>query len=231
MSLGAGALALRRVQILVSPKEVRFAEIVKKLKSKSISPLTLEDEREQSAGWCHPYTGEPDFEKVHEHLYGQAFVFGLRTDVKRIPGTYFRLQMKNALDALQGKEKGQGRSQSKKVREATRDRLKLELLRSTLPSVRLTEIVWHLDNNELWILSSSQGVYDDVEQLFLETFGWPLSVYNPGLMGVDFNRLLHGVNVSLDEHLNLVPADFRGNGQAPSAQGTRMESLAEVDLF
>lgn len=231
MSLGAGALALRRVQILVPPKDVRFTDIVKKLKSKSISPLGLEDEREQSSGWCHPYTGEANFDAAHEHLYGQAFVFGLRTDVKRIPGTYFRLQMKNALDALQGKEKGQGRSHGKKVRDATRDRLKLELLRGTLPTVRLTEIVWHLDNNELWILSSSQSVYEEIEQLFLETFGWALAVYNPGLMGVDFNRMLHGVNVTLDEHLNLVPADFRGNAEDTQRANTSQKILADVDLF
>jgi DNA recombination-dependent growth factor C len=231
MSLGAGALALRRVQILVSPKDVRFTDIVKKLKSKAISPLALEDEREQSSGWCHPYTGEPHFDSAHEHLYGQAFVFGLRSDVKRIPGTYFRLQMKNALDALQGKEKGQGRAQGKKVKDALRDRIKLELLRGTLPTVKLTEVVWHLDNNELWILSSSQSVYEEIEQLFLETFGWALAVYNPGLMGVDLNRMLHGVNVSLDNNLNLVPADFRG----PSEDQARIRSagkvLAEADLF
>ncbi|MEY2986931.1 MAG: hypothetical protein RJB13_452 [Pseudomonadota bacterium] len=231
MSLGAGALALRRVQILVSPKDVRFTDIVKKLKSKSISPLSLEDEREQSSGWCHPYTGEPNFDLAHEHLYGQAFVFGLRSDVKRIPGTYFRLQMKNALDALQGKDKGQGRSHGKKVRDATRDRIKLELLRGTLPTVKLTEIVWHLDNNELWILSSSQSVYEEVEQLFLETFGWALAVFNPGLIGVDFNRMLHGVNVSLDDNLNLVPADFRGSGEGRLGARIEEKMLADADLF
>ncbi|MEY4064497.1 MAG: hypothetical protein RIR26_705 [Pseudomonadota bacterium] len=238
MSLGAGALALRRVQILVSPKDVRFSEIVKKLKSRSITPLGVDEEREQSMGWCHPFSGEPDFDSAHDHMYGQAFVFGLRTDVKRIPGTYFRLQMKNALEALQKKEKGKkgqdggGRGQSKKLRDATRDRLKLELLRGTLPSVRLTEIVWHLDNNELWILSSSQSVYDDVEKMFLETFGWPLAVYNPGTIAVDFNRMLHGLNVSLDEHLNIIPADFRAVAPAKAAGAVaRVPELADTDLF
>ncbi|MEN9809598.1 MAG: hypothetical protein RLZZ488_1165 [Pseudomonadota bacterium] len=213
MSLGAGALALRRVQILVEPKQVQFREILKKLKKRSISPLGPDDERETSTGWCHPYSGEANFDLAHEHLYEQAFVFGLRSDVKRIPGTYFRLQMKNALEALQSKGKSargeQGRSQGKKLRDATRDRLKQELLRGTLPSVRLTEIVWHLDSNEIWLLSASQAVYDEFEKLFVETFGWPLAQYNAGTMGVDFNRMLHGLSVSLDEHINLSPADFR----------------------
>lgn len=232
MSLGAGALALRRVQILVSPKDVRFAEILKKLKSRSITPLGIDEEREQSMGWCHPFSGEPDFDSAHDHLYGQAFVFGLRTDVKRIPGTYFRLQMKNALESLQKNEKGKGRLQGKKLRDATRDRLKLELLRGTLPSVRLTEIVWHLDNNELWILSSSQAVYDDFEKMFLETFGWPLAVCTPGTLGVDFNRMVHGLSVPLDDHLNLVPADFRGDAaQKTGAVSSAQLSLAEADLF
>jgi len=236
MSLGAGALALRRVQILVSPKDVQFADIVKKLKSKSIRPLGMDEEREQSLGWCHPFTGEPDFDSAHEHTYGQAFVFGLRADVKRIPGTYFRLQMKNALEVLQNKEKGKtqgGRLQGKKLRDATRDRLKLELLRGTLPSVRLTEVVWHLDNNELWILSASQSVYDDFEKMFFETFGWSLALYNPGTLGVDFPRMLHGLNVSLDDNLNIVPADFRGDApKRPALPGRTSESaLAEADLF
>ncbi len=214
MSLGAGALALRRLQILVHPKDVQFKEIVKKLKKRSISPLGPDDEREQSLGWCHPYSGEPDFDDAQEHLYDQAFVFGLRADVKRIPGTYFRLQMKNALEALQAKGARKGdnaRGQSKKMRDATRDRLKLELLRGTLPSVRLTEIVWHLDSNEIWLLSASQSVYDEFEKLFVETFGWGLAQYNAGTLGLDFNRMLQGMNVSLEDNLNLIPADFRSD--------------------
>jgi hypothetical protein len=233
MSLGAGALALRRLQILVDPKEVQFKDIIKKLKKKSISPLALEEEREQSTGWCHPYSGEGNFDAAHEHVYEQAFVFGMRTDVKRIPGTYFRLQMKNALEALHAKGKGKGeggRGPNKKLRDATRDRLKLELLRGTLPSVRLIEIVWHLDSNELWLLSSSQAVYDEFEKLFLETFGWALAVYNPGTLGVDFDRLLRGMNVSLDDKLNLSPTDFRSETVVQSVGGMAQKLDAE-DLF
>lgn len=236
MSLGAGALALRRLQILVDPKDVQFKDIIKRLKKKSISPLNLDEEREQSLGWCHPYTGEPNFDSAHEQVYDQAFVFGLRADTKRIPGTYFRLQMKNALETLQGRSKGrgeQGRAQSKKVRDATRDRLKQELLRGTLPSVRLTEIVWHLDNNEIWLLSASQAVYDEFEKLFLETFGWPLVQYNPGTLGVDFDRMLQGRNVVLEDHLNLSPADFRSEtGEATTrAAGNALTTVDASDLF
>lgn len=234
MSLGAGALALRRLQILVDPKEVQFKDIIRKLKKKTITPLGLEDEREQSSGWCHPYTGEANFDAADEHLYDQAFVFGLRSDVKRIPGTYFRLQMKNALEALQTKGKGAGeqrRTQSKKLRDATRDRLKLELLRGTLPSVRLTEIVWHLDSHEIWLLSASASVYEDFEKLFLETFGWPLVQYNPGTLGVDFNRMLHGLNVSLDEQLNLIPADFRPPQGELSGELNSKSATDASDLF
>jgi hypothetical protein len=235
MSLGAGALALRRLQVLVQPNDVQFKEIVKKLKKKSISPLGPDDEREESFGWCHPYSGEPEFDSAHDHLYGQAFVFGLRADVKRIPGTYFRLQMKNALEALQakGSKRGDGgRSQSKKLRDATRDRLKLELLRGTLPSVRLTEIVWHLDSNEIWLLSASQGVYEDFEKLFLETFGWSLVQYNAGTLGVDFNRMLHGLNVSLDENLNLSPTDFRADARESEVSAGAAAALQDTgDLF
>ncbi|MFZ9521126.1 MAG: recombination-associated protein RdgC [Silvanigrellaceae bacterium] len=233
MSLGAGALALRRLQILVDPKDVQFKDIIKKLKKKSISPLGLEDEREQSTGWCHPYSGEANFDAAHDHVYEQAFVFGMRTDVKRIPGTYFRLQMKNALEALNAKSKAKGeggRGLNKKLRDATRDRLKLELLRGTLPSVRLIEIVWHLDSNELWLLSSSQAVYDEFEKLFLETFGWPLALYNPGTLGVDFDRLLRGMNVSLDDKLNLSPTDFRSEADLQRVGGISRSTDAE-DLF
>ncbi|NBO38878.1 hypothetical protein EBU99_09870 [bacterium] len=236
MSLGAGALALRRVQILASPKDVRFTDIIKKLKSRSITPLGVDEEREHSLGWCHPYSGEPDFDSAHNHLYGQAFVFGLRSDSKRIPGTYFRLQMKNALEALQKKGKAGAKSgdrnQGKKLRDATRDRLKQELLRGTLPSVRLTEVVWHLDSNELWIMSASQSVFDDFEKIFLETFAWPLAHYNPGTLGVDFNRMLHGTNVSLEKNLEIIPADFRADPHAPAlAQKTAAAALESADLF
>jgi hypothetical protein len=90
-----------------------------------------------------------------------------------------------------------------------------------------------MDNNELWILSASQSVYDDFEKIFFETFGWPLALYNPGTLGVDFPRMLHGLSVSLDDNLNIVPADFRGDAQKRAGlPGRNSESaLAETDLF
>lgn len=208
MSIGAGALSLRRIRVLRSPLETKLPWIVDKLRKQLVSPITIDESKEQSSGWCHPFTGEPDFGDVHRLVYENSFVFGMRTDTKKVPGTLFRLQLKAVYEELAKSAPAdkQGRTRlSKKMRDAARDRIKTELLKRTLPNIRLVEIVWHLDSNEVWIMSSSTGVADEFERLFNETFGVPFVHVNPGTAAVEFDRILLGQEMNLNKLLEVLP--------------------------
>ena len=224
MSIGAGALAVRRLQVMQKPFTFQFSEIVEMLQGNVISPIGVDEIKEQSMGWCHPFTGEPDLSDAQQLVYGQSFVFGMRADSKKIPGTLFRLQMRAALDVLTKGNTGDDgdarkKRMSKKLKDAAKDRIKEELLKRSLPHIRLVEIVWHLDSNEIWLTSGSASVVGEFEKLFTETFGLPLVHKNPGTLAVDFDRVNQGLDstakASLQKLYDLVPANLFGKAQKP----------------
>lgn len=213
MSLGSGSLAIRRLKLLVPPKKTPLEWIASKLKEKLISPLDFEDTKEESTGWCHPFSGEPSFKDLHDLIYDGAFAFGFRTDKKRIPATLMKLQMKAALDAVARtlpESKNGKKKISKKVKDGVKDRLKEEMLRRTLPNIRLIEVVWHLDSNEIWLSSVSDSVFTAFEKLFVETFELALIQLNPGTTAIEFDRIYAGETYSLRKIMEVLPVNIVG---------------------
>lgn len=214
MTLGAGAVAVRRLKLLTSPRDLPLKTIAEKLRKAVISPLGLDDVREESLGFAHPFTGEPDLEDIHALVFEGVLVFALRKDVKKIPGTLFRLQLKAALDALQkasprdADDSSRKRRLTRSAKEQAKERIKQELMKRTLPSIRLVEIAWHLDASEIWILSTSAGALEDFEKIFFETFELGFIQVGPGTATVDFDRIHQGLPVTLEPLLELVPTAF-----------------------
>lgn len=238
MTLGAGAVAIRRLKLLSPPREFSLARVAEALREGTLSPLAIDDVREESLGFAHPFTGEPDLSDPQSLVFEGSLVFALRKDVKKIPGTLFRLQVRQALEALQNAAPSKSREArkgardagdvgdvaesprrrlTKAVREQAKERIKAELLKRTLPSIRLTEIVWHLDAGEIWILSTSQGVLEDFERLFFELFQTGFVQVGPGTAAIDFDRLHQGLPVTLDPLLELVPVGFVGSPDTAQA--------------
>jgi hypothetical protein len=213
MTLGAGAVAIRRLKLLVSPRELTLATIGPKLRKAAINPLSMDDTREESVGFAHPFTGEPELDDVLDLVYEGALVFALRKDTKKIPGTLLRLQLRAALEALQkaapkGGDDSKRRRLTRSARDQAKDRIKQELMKRTLPSIRLVEVVWHLDSGEIWLLSTSAGALEDFEKIFFETFEVGFVQIGPGTASVDFDRIQQGLPVTLEPLLELVPAGF-----------------------
>jgi hypothetical protein len=217
MTFGAGSVSFRRIKVLEESKRVDFAWIWERLGKNLVEPIGIEETREESSGWCHPYTGEPNLEGARDLVYNDVFVFGMRTDVKKIPSTLFRLQMKAILDALQNDSKRAGddvrpNKIPKKVRDAARDRVRQELLKRMLPNIRLVEVGWDLQSGEIWIGSNSKAVFDSFDKLFSETFALPYVQLNPGTMAIEFSRVERDADYSLEKLFNLQPVDLFGLG-------------------
>jgi hypothetical protein len=256
MTLGAGAVAIKRLRFLSLDRTLTLKEIAKRLKGAALSPLAMDDTREESLGFVHPYTGEPDFSDIHELVYRGSLVLGLRKDSKKIPGTLFRLQLKAALEALSQAAPKESKSTkssssdepstgkagrrrlSKALKEQAKERIKAELMRRTLPSVRLTEFVWHLDAGEVWLLSTSQSVFEDFEKLFFECFQMSFVQIGPGTSALDFDRLHQGLPVALEPYLNLVPVGFVDHSphvssaaRSATAENSKLETKSEEPIF
>jgi DNA recombination-dependent growth factor C len=232
MPIATGTLALKRFQILTPVKETPFSWIVERVSKAFISPIGLDDTREETAGFCHPFTGEPKIDDPKSLIYENGFLFALRTDKKKIPATYTKLQLRAALHALgHEREDAQGtvRRVGKKIRDSVKDRLKEELLCSTLPSVRLIEVLWHLDSNQIWLTSSSAAVVSEFEKLFAEAFSLPLVTLNPGTIVFDFERLKLGLKVNIQPFLDVSPVSLSTTSRERSP--TKNSDENEAPLF
>jgi DNA recombination-dependent growth factor C len=208
MTIGAGSFALSRFRLVTPSKDTPLSWIVEKIQKHFISPLQIEDTREENMGFCHPFTGEPNLNNEHSLIYDNNLLFALRFDKKKIPATFLKLQLLNALESLgQGVEDEQGRVKkvSKKIKDALKEKLKDELLKMTVPSIRLVEIMWNLDSNEIWLFSASSSVKESFEKLFLEAFELPLIELTPGTVCADMERMQLGLKVNLQPILDLEP--------------------------
>jgi hypothetical protein len=210
MSIGAGSFTLTRFQVLEKPGSRDIKSVIQVLKDNRIVPIGMDEVRETSMGWCHPHTGEPDFQDALDWAYGEALVFGLRVDEKRVPGTLYRLQVRHLLEEIDQQHKGKtdpgeqaASGGSRRLKELARERVKMELLKRTLPSIKLVEIVWNLQNNELWVTSTSQSVLDAFDECFVHAFQLPYVRMSPGVAGLDFARLLSGTGVGHSEELRI----------------------------
>lgn len=235
MPLGNGAVTLKRLRVIPRDVPITEAWVWERMRRHLIRPLGVEDAETESTGWCHPFTGEPEINDWNEIVYGDAFVFGLRTDTKKIPTTLMRLQLRAAMVHL-ARESGQaddgsGKRIPKKIRDAARERIEEELLKHTLPSIRLLEVVWHLQSNEIWLTTGSKGVVECFQKQFWETFELPLIQVTPGTGAVEFDRLQSDSDYSLEKLFDLVPAlfvaDEVGGSVAPIQPTARLEVAAE----
>lgn len=233
MSIGAGSVSFKRLQVLC-PADVKFEWVMNRLKKAVIDTIGLDEAREEAKGWCNPFTGDPELGPASKLSYENAIVFGFRMDHKRIPGTLFRLQLKAAFEDIQKKmpkaEGGAKARLNKKMRESVRDRIKQELLKRTLPNIRLVEVVWHLDSNEMWLFSSAENVNIQFEKLFSETFSLPFAHINAGTMGINFDKALSGANVSLQNLLDMAPVQLLQTASSSPTASRARAVLSEVNV-
>lgn len=238
MSIGAGSFTLTRFQVLEKPGSLDLRSVIAALKEHRIAPIAMDEVRESSMGWCHPHTGEPDFQDALDWAHGDALVFGLRVDSKKVPGTLYRLQVRHLLEEIESQHKGRTErgdhdttGGSRRLKELARERVKMELLKRTLPSIKLAEILWNLQTNELWITSASQSVLDAFDECFALSFQLPYVRLSPGLAGLDFSRLLagSGAEKSEEQRIDALTQAVPWGGLVDTAHGNSNSEGADPD--
>ena len=117
-----------------------------------------------------------------------------------------------------------------------KDRLREELLAHTIPTVRMSELLWHADKSEIWLLSASSAVVSDFEELFQKTFEFQLISKNPGVFSFSEDTLgLKESKPKISALLDLMPTSAfglleEGHG-AVSEPNPQPTELTANDLF
>lgn len=224
MSFANGPLSIRRYQVLTPPRNIKMQDILDKMKSHFISPLTVDDSREESSGFCHPFSGDSQIPDAHSLNFDSAFLFGMRFDKKNIPSVFLRIQMRQALKALGFTEESpldsaqnQGKKVSKKIRDDLKEKIKGEILKATLPAIKIVEVLWQTETNEVWFFSQSKKHCLIFEALFAEAFGLEIVSLNQGTIPIDWDRVNLGLPVKLEKMIQVLPSLFASSQLTDSA--------------
>lgn len=208
MSFFAGTVNVARYY-MKPPRRVSRDEIVRRLQQQAVSPIGLDEVREVSVGWCQYYTAEPDLDDEFISLDGtRYFVFGMRMDRKTVPGSTYRIQLKAALEGLRS---GDNARIPKKLKDAARERIKIELLKQSCPNVQVWGILWNPETGALLTDAVAQNAKAALERLVMDTFALPFIPLNTGILGIDLNTYdTEGTAYALERRLDLAPIAFEG---------------------
>jgi DNA recombination-dependent growth factor C len=218
----SGSLSLKRFQILPLHSHIDFTFITKMVQKYTIQPLELQETREEACGFCHPITGDTHLESLHSLVFENNLFLGFRSDRKKISSTYLKIQIENALQNLGyslENEYGKKNKIPKKMRDSIKETMLTELLKTCPPHVRITELLWNLESNEILFLSQSQSAVQEFQKIFFEAFQVPLIHKNTGIIPIPFDLLgTSRTQAILDPLIQTLPSIFMTEEQNPTPQ-------------
>lgn len=134
--------------------------------------------KEEVEGWVLAHNLlDADFSNFNRWLYNEYLLLQLRVDKKRLPAKLFAATLDKRCSEY-AEQHGLAKVPASKRKEM-REALEMEWLKRTLPSVSVTEAVWHVDQGWLLVHSLSEGVADRFRKRFYQTFGLKLVPWSP----------------------------------------------------
>lgn len=143
----------------------------------AIRPLHPDEAEEMRAGWC--VMGENvGLELPYERVMLDGFVnLGLRIDKWTIPGALLRTRVREA--ETKYREKSGKERLSKREKIDVREIVVRELRRRLVPTVRVYDLSWSLEDGLVRFFSHSEKVTGTMLDLFAQTFGVELVPESP----------------------------------------------------
>jgi hypothetical protein len=186
MGLLSTTTSLTRYRVEGQLDEPIMERIYQGLKQHCIADID-ENPSDQAVGWTtfqNPYQNSFDDANV---MFGTDFVFALRIDKKSIPA---KMVQKHIALESEKRLKDLGREfLSANEKRAIKDLVlnKLHLKMPSTPSVY--DIVWQYEQKNLWFFSNLKGANEELETLFIRSFGLSLIRCIPYTMAALDNNL------------------------------------------
>ncbi|MGA1825856.1 MAG: recombination-associated protein RdgC [bacterium] len=123
---------------------------------------------ERSSGWVN-IMNIFDTAFPGEEFFQDTFIaLSLRIDTRRIPSHILR---QYCTKAEEEKKADIGKNfLSKEDRENIRDRVKFQLLRKIIPTIRTFDMIWDIHKGEILFSSLNEKIGDEFQELFKKTF-------------------------------------------------------------
>jgi hypothetical protein len=176
MGLGKGTLTFSRYRLIGTIPD-HFPDFFNGRIRKNAFQTVWRTAEEKATGW----TGledplDTEFQYA-SYAQGRYLLFSLRIDRKSVAPSLLRLRIMEA-ERNKLSETGQ-KKLYREQREAIREAVRLELLGRTLPIPSFFEICWSVTENTLIFCSLSDKVFEDLQELFKDSFQLTLCPYMP----------------------------------------------------
>ena len=178
MGILSGALSVRRFRVVGTIEDGWRDSFRERLQEFAFRTPPQEVGKEEIEGWVEAHNLlDASFEDFNKWLYNEYVLFALRVDKKRLPAKLFAATLEKRCEAWKLEKEAERVPAS--VRTELREALEMEWLKKTLPSVAVTEAVWHI--NEQWpvLHGMSDAVSDRFRKRFFRTFGFRLVPWSP----------------------------------------------------
>jgi DNA recombination-dependent growth factor C len=182
MGLLKGNPTITRYRIL-DPLTEEFTDefIGKRLKKYSFVDIETTND-EISVGWVELLDYLASDFTLESYQYGPNYAFTMRMDTRKLSNKI--LNRYYAIREAQFVEKN-GRKPNAKKKKELKETLRLELLKRTLLTTDLYEVVWLTNTSELWLFASGEKLRITFEELFGQTFGLSMRLIVPITLGLE----------------------------------------------
>ena len=203
MSLLSASVSITRYKIEGKLKTPVTETVAAALKKNAISEIE-DQSAETMSGWTSfekPY--QPDF-RGSNFVYATYLVFALRIDKKTIPS---KLIQKHFMIESARRIAASGRQYlSRNEKQIIKDRV-IEALYLKVPAIpHVYDIIWNYEESALWFFSNLKAANEELETLFLRSFGLTLIrmfPYTAAQLGSDLS------DTEKDILLKLAPTSFK----------------------
>lgn len=179
MAILTGAMTVTRLRVLEPELHDGWRELYRdRLDEHAFREPPQGIGREEVEGWCQVHNLlDTEFGDFNTWLYQDWAVFALRVDKKNLPSKLAKAMLDKRCQAWAEAQGLQRCSASK--RSELKDELEDELLKRTLPTVRVTEVAWNLSAGWVIVHSLSESTVERVRKRFHRSFGKRLAPWSP----------------------------------------------------
>lgn len=175
----SGSVSVTRYHLVGRNKPVMIKEVDAFFKRHQANNENLQSsELEEQCGWVHPAVTlskhDPDaYWDISDCQFEEGFILKMRIARKKVSPALLQLVYNRELKKLgEQSQKTLGSQKRKELKE----RLKLKLLKSALPSLSFVDAYWNETTKEVLLFSTSGKTRELFENLFRKSFCEPLNL-------------------------------------------------------
>ncbi len=181
MPFRSGSLSVRRYAVTSDRPETLDKTATMAIRRHAWRPIDARRGERESFGWVNPRRLlEPEFEWV-DLTDGHLAFLAVRRDRKSFSRALFLARREEIFERVK-QEKALTRL-TRQHRLALEEELTIQMLTETTPTVSITELVWDLNTNEVFIGATGKTLCERIADLFTSTFDLKLQPLFPALRG------------------------------------------------